>query len=128
MQQFRVLRLVGATGTIRTATFEDRNHIVVPVVALREAVIYPFCASGPELVPRDALALAPSGWDGRPCLVDHPQANGEMLSANSPTVLETRAFGRIFHTALDPQTRLLMEAYLDPAQAARVGPDAGPIL
>lgn len=111
---------------IRSATFEDRPHIVVPVVALLgDAVIRPLGSEGPEFVPADELAAAPAGWNNRPVLPDHP--NGGRSSANEPRTLESFAFGALFHTRFE-DGKLKTEAWLDPAKAEKVGPQALDVL
>lgn len=122
----RSIRLVGATGAvIRTAQFDGREHLVVPVVALMEAVIHPVNAPHPEFVPAELLARAPSGWNGRPLVVDHPFVGGVAVSANSPGILETMSFGMLFNTASPAKVletkRLTAEAWIDLARAEKVG-------
>lgn len=123
---FRSIRLVGAAGAeIRTAMFEEREHIVVPVVALiGDEVIFATNASGPELVPSPVIAASFFEWNGRPIVGDHPKNDaGTPVSANDPDVHERQAFGRIAAPRYE-KGRLLMEAWLDPRKAAKVGPDA----
>lgn len=122
----RSIRLIGATGAvIRTAQFDGRDHLVVPVVALMEAVIHPVNAPAPELVPVDVLAKAPGGWNGRPLVTDHPFINGIAVSANSPEILESMAFGMLFNTASPARVletkRLTSEAWIDLARVDKVG-------
>lgn len=119
----RSLRLLGATGAIRTTSFHGRPHVVVPVVALVEGVIYPVNADSPELVLASEFSTAPQGWNGRPIVAGHPAESGTQVSANSPAVLEARSFGTIFNTRVDGK-RLLMDAWLDVERAKAVGRDA----
>jgi hypothetical protein len=114
----RHLHLLGATGQIRGASFENRDHLVVPVVALCEGVIHAINADAPEFVPISCLSVAES-WNGRPIVKGHPTRNGEQISANEPAVLET-AIGTVFNARIDGK-RLLMDAYIDPLKAERVG-------
>jgi hypothetical protein len=116
----RYLHLISATGQIRTATFEDREHIVVPVVALVEGVIHAVNADNPELVLAEEFGRSPLGWNGRPVMPDHPEAFGIRVSANSPKVLEKQRFGQVFNTKVEGK-RLLMEAWLDPSRAEAIG-------
>jgi hypothetical protein len=116
----RHLHLMAATGTIRTAMFEEREHVVVPVVALVEGVMHAVNSPTPELVLAEEFSRVPEGWNGRPVLPDHPALGGMRTSANDPQILETQAFGRVFHTRADSR-RLMMEAWLDPARAEKVG-------
>jgi len=116
----RQVHLMGATGTIRTATYESREHMVVPVVALMEGVIHAINADTPEYVPLTCLAVAPQGWNGRPVVLGHPVKNGHQISANSPEVLEAQGFGRIFNARLEGK-KLMLEAWIDPTKAEAVG-------
>jgi len=133
-RQFRGLRLRGAvdTAAIRTATFEDREHVVVPVVALVEGVIWPVNAETPELVLAEALAKAPLGWNGEPVVPDHPAIENQRVSANRPDLLERYAFGRLFNASQPEEVlrtkKLTMEAWLDPVKAAKVGPLAESVI
>lgn len=116
----RHLHILGATGEIRTATHEGREHLVVPVVALMQGVIHAVNAETPEFVPISSLQSAPQGWNGRPVVLGHPTVNGRQISANSPTVLESQAFGKVFNARVD-DLRLLMDAWIDVEKAERIG-------
>jgi hypothetical protein len=105
---------------LRTAMFEEREHVVVPVIALLgDVVVRPLGSSGPEFVPAEELAIAPGGWNGRPVVPDHPSSG----SANEPRTLEAQAFGRLFGSRFE-DGKLKTEAWLDPMRAAKVGSDA----
>lgn len=120
--QIRRLNLIGAVGKIRTATFSEREHLVVPVVALVEGVIHAVNAESPELVRADKIAVAPGGWNGRPVFVDHPEAGGDKVSGNSPEILES-AIGLIFNTSTSVEIieskRLKLEAWIDLEKAKK---------
>lgn len=118
----RNLHVLGATGQIRTATHEGREHLVVPVIALMQGVIHAINAETPELVPLEALTCAPQGWNGRPVVLGHPAVNGRQISANSPKVLEDQAFGTIFGAHVNGK-KLVMEAWIDVGKAMRIGAD-----
>lgn len=121
----RTLRLRGAVGKVRTETFMGAEHLVVPVVALVEGVIWAVNAETPELVLAEELAIAPAGWNGRPCFVDHPEDDGaNKISGNNPVALETLAFGTLFNAisaqeVLDTK-RLKYEAWLNKEKAPLV--------
>lgn len=100
------------SGVLKSATFEGREHLVVPVVALVEGVIHPVNSTAPELVLAEEFAKVPDGWNGEPVLWDHPQLNGRRVPANEPIVLERMAFGRLFHTKIR-NNKLATEAWLD---------------
>jgi hypothetical protein len=117
--------LVGATGAVlRTAMFEDRPHLVVPVVALiGDSVVWAVNSAGPELVPADEVEVSVPEWCGRPVVGDHPRVNGSYVSANPPEVAERVAFGRIANPRYENR-RLLLEAWLDRERARQVGAEA----
>lgn len=124
----KVIRLRAAiSGELRTAVFEGRDHVVVPVVALVEGVIHASNSEDPELVLSEEFGKAPQGWNGRPVVGDHPSLSGTRVSANEPEVLESKAFGRVFHAQVRG-TKLMMEAWLDPAMAKKVGPEAEDVI
>src|ERR1041385_2489586 len=93
--QVRYVHLAEATGAVRTEMFEDREHLVVPVVALMEGVIHAVNAATPEFVPGPLLASAPYGWNGRPLVLGHPTRDGQQVSANDARILESQGFGFI---------------------------------
>lgn len=112
--------LAGKTGVIRSAQYHGRDHIVVPVVMLMEGVIHAINAPTAEFVPLATLSRAPQGWDGRPVVLGHPVLNGRQISANDPSVLEAKKFGRVFKTRIEGK-KLLCEAWLDPQKIEKMG-------
>lgn len=116
----RYLVLRGAVGEIRTATFEDRDHVVMPVVALVEGVIWPSNAPAPELVLAEKFSVAPQGWNGRAVFCSHPKIEGQSVSGNSPEVLAS-SVGLVFNTQANDK-RLKMEAWVDKSRAEKCDP------
>lgn len=119
----RVLRhvhLAAQPVSVRTARFEGRDRVVVPIVALAEGVIQALGSDGPELVLASEFSIAPGGWNGRPVMNDHPMAGGEPISANEPALLESASYGQIFNTQVVGK-KLAMEEWLDPVKAAALG-------
>jgi len=116
----RHVNLAAATGPVRYGTYQNRQHLVVPVVALQVGVIHAANADKPELVTEECLSTCPQSWDGRPVVLGHPTRDGGQISANAPSVLEEKSIGSIFNTRLKGP-RLLMDAWIDPAKAERVG-------
>lgn len=125
--EVRNVHLVGAAGKVRTAKHDGRDHLVVPIVALMEGVIWPVNAETPELVRAAELSAAPQTWNGRPVVANHPFNGRTQVSANTPEVLASRAFGTIFNAEYK-DGKLLMDLYLDPEKAKVVGDDALAIL
>lgn len=125
MKEFRFVNLLGATGTVRRETYDGREYLVVPVVALVEGVIRAMNSKSPELVRASKFTLAPSAWDGRPLFAGHPVENGKPISGNAHRVLE-RSFGHMQNTKADAK-RLLSEAWID-IEKAKARPDSNRVL
>jgi hypothetical protein len=119
----RHVLLKGTTGKVRMETFKGREHFVVPVVGLKEGVVWPVNSGEPEYVTRQAMAKAPDGWNGRPVFVDHPPEDGEQLSSNTPRLLERLQFGYLFNSKFN-EDQIEFEAWLDPLLAQDVGEEA----
>jgi len=116
----RHLHLRGALGAVKTAMLGGKEHLVVPVIALMDGVIHAVNASSPERVTAKTLAKAASSWNGRPLVLGHPTRNGRQCSANDPEIEASHRFGTIFNSRMQG-SRLLMDAYVDPDLALRVG-------
>lgn len=126
MTTSRYVRLAATAdvASLRTATYNDRPHLVVPIVALvGDAVVRPVNSTTPEFVPAEELAVAPQGWNGRPVVPDHPSDDsGIPVTANEPTTLEHVRFGELFHTKYEDR-KLKTEAYIDINRALALGGD-----
>ena len=110
-------------ATLYVAKMQERDHLVVPVVALVEGVLYGQNSSGPELALAEVFGAHLEGWNGRPVVMNHPQLpNGDFVSANSPSIQDEWAFGQIFNSRLE-DNKLKVEAWIDTARAAELGGD-----
>jgi hypothetical protein len=128
MSGHQVLRTSAAsavTADSRVETFNGREYLVVPVVALVEGVVQGANSPQPEFVPLEAMAKAPMGWNGRPLVMNHPTTLDDRdqlqyVSANSPEILEGWAFGHVF-SAKTADRKLKVEAWIDIARAEELG-------
>jgi hypothetical protein len=113
---------VNASGyTPRYETFEGREHLVVPVVALVEGVVHAMNATEPEFVAAAQFTKQPAGWNGRPIFEGHPMREGAPVSGNIPEVLAKQRVGLVFN-AKSKSGKLMMEAWLDTARCASIAP------
>lgn len=96
----------------RREQFNGREHLVIPIIALVEGVLTSGNSSRPELALSEEFGKSPSGWDGRPVVVNHPEMHGQHVSANSPKVLESEQIGQLFNTVLVDK-KLKTEAWID---------------
>lgn len=108
-------------GSLRTNTLYGKDQLIVPVVALVEGVLQAMNAATPELALAKEFGKFPAGWDGRPVVMNHPIIDKNPVSANSPTVLETFAFGTLFNTSISDDGKLVTEAWIDLERVAALG-------
>jgi hypothetical protein len=108
------------SAEIRTESYLGRDWLVVPVVALVEGVLQGLNAPEPELALSEEFGRVPEGWNGRPIVMNHPVLNGSPVSANSPAVLESYAFGQIFNARVE-DAKLKVDAFLDLSRVEALG-------
>jgi hypothetical protein len=120
MRNFLGIRAQATGGTFRTEKLLGREYLVVPVTALVEGVIQGITADEPELALAEEFGKFPQGWNGRPCVMDHPEVIVDnqifKVSANSPAILEKYQFGFLFNSQLSDK-KLITEAWIDVERA-----------
>lgn len=94
---------------IRKETYQNESYLVVPVVMMVEGVHAG--SQGPLLHTISDLGKFPGSWNGIPIVVDHPEIDGNSISANSPDILDSVMVGRVFNTHVDGD-KLAAEAWL----------------
>lgn len=104
----------GETEGIRHVIYENRDHLVVPVVMIVEGVLEG--SDGPALLHTSEFSKYPESWNGRPVCVRHP-ATG---SAAQPDVMERVVLGSLFNTTV-VNGKLKSEAWIDVEKAERLG-------
>ncbi len=102
------------TGAIRTHMHDGREMMIIPVVAIVEGVL------NGALVPNEEIEKFVTAWEGVPVPVHHPQINGQHVSSNIPTVLESRVIGR-FHNVKAEGGKLKGELWIDVNKATEKG-------
>lgn len=117
----RTLHLLGAMGTVRRETLNDRSYLVVPIVALMEGVIHAVNASTPEFVPGEVLARAAASWIGKPVTLGHPAKDGRQCSASDASIRKASGIGVIMKSEYKDR-RLLQEAWIDEEKAKILHP------
>lgn len=102
----------GQTGKVRTETFKGQEHVVIPITALVEGVMQAENAPHPELVEEEIFSRTFESWNGRPTMINHPRKNGQLVSANSPDILENEQVGTVFNAEVK-DGKLVLEAWID---------------
>jgi len=118
-----VCNVVGTS--VRTETWEGRDWLVAPVVALTSGI------RNGELVSADEVLSHPQAWNGRPVVVYHPQDNGRHVSANDPALLEKQQIGQLFNVTAEQvgdQAKLKGELWIDISKARQIGQDGREVL
>lgn len=116
---------------LRIASLNGISYLVVPCVSkLGDNVEWPINAPYPELIPAEVLAFAAHMRNNRPVVMGHPHDEaGEYVSANTPEILASYAFGHVFNARFDAESnKMLCDLWLDPARAQAVGPDAESVI
>ena len=101
-------------GSTRSEQLDGREHLVVPVVALVEGV------HNNALHTAEELARFPAGWSGRPFVVNHPERDGQPVSASDPQIEQTQTIGRLFNARFE-DGKLKAEAWVDVNKATALG-------
>lgn len=110
---------------IRRETWRGVEHVVVPIVALVEGVIQCQTCPAPELALASEFAKVLDTWNGLPVTMRHPvNARGEPVAASSPKILEAYQIGQTFGAELLEDTKLRVEAWLNPDLIEAVGDEA----
>lgn len=107
------------TGSLRVETHGGRDHLVAPVVAVREMVL-----KG-EFLPASEIQASAPAWNGRVLPIGHPTTDdGEFMSANAPEVHDTRVVGKFFGAEV-PDTELTGEIWVDIERSRRLYDETG---
>lgn len=96
-------------GRVRREVLEGRQHLVVPVGMLGEAVISG--SKGAYFYPKEENAKEPEKWNGMPVVVYHPKIDGRHISARDPAVYNSRKVGVLMNAS--HTDKLMAEAWLD---------------
>jgi hypothetical protein len=95
---------------VKHEVFEGKDYLVIPVVMMVEGVHSG--SHGPILHTAEELGKFPASWDGIPVTLNHPNVDGQYVSANSPEILKDWAIGTIFNTHMEGKM-LHAEAWID---------------
>jgi len=116
-QQYKVLTT--NNYVIRTETHQGRKHLVVPVVMMVEGVHNG--SAGPLLHTQDELGKFPAAWNGIPVVIGHPEENGQLISANSPKVIDQSVIGRVYNSKME-NAKLKGEVWADVEKLKQTSP------
>ena len=104
------LKVNNTAYTIRTERLNSVEHLVVPVIMIREGV---HSGSAGAIYHRATeLARCTEAWNGVPVTIGHPRDTEGYVSANAPSVLESWAVGRVFNTHMQGD-KLAAEAWVE---------------
>ena len=96
--------------SIRTEKLQGKDNIVIPVIMMIEGV---HCGSaGPVLHTATELKKVVDAWNGIPVIINHPQINGQNVSANIPKIIDKEVVGKIFNARIS-DLKLKAEAWIE---------------
>lgn len=98
---------VDTTMQTRRETFEDVEHLVVPVIAAKEMVMNGY------FYPAEEFSDWVETWNGVPVPISHPQVNGVAISAKSPRIQELNSVGWFFNAEFTKDKKLKGEIWLN---------------
>jgi hypothetical protein len=116
---FNIYKLQANNYRIRTETLQGRKHKVIPVVMMVEGVLNG--SHGPLLHLREEFGRFAESWNGIPISIQHPEEEGQPISANEPNIIESQTVGRIYNASID-SNRLCAEAWIDENNIRRISP------
>lgn len=100
--------------------YNGEEYLVVPVTMMVEGVHSG--SRGALLHTIEELGKFPEAWNGIPVVLDHPQRDGNAVSANDPEILELCGVGNVYSTHING-SRLKAEAWLHPERLAKIAPN-----
>ncbi len=112
-----------AVGAIREETLNDKDFLVIPVIALVEGVIQSSGSDQPELITSREIAAPIEAWNGCPVTLGHPEQNGHLTPIGEPNLVENFQIGTIFNAELKDD-KLHVEAWLDLEKIEELGEEA----
>ena len=116
----QTLQLVANNYTVREETLDGTPHLVFPVVMMVEGVHDG--SQGAVLHQESELSQTVEAWNGIPVTISHPMDGEVHISANSPSVLDESAVGRIFNTIYSGGLRA--EAWINVEKIIEKSPEA----
>lgn len=95
----------------RREKLEGRDHLVVPAVILKEAVLNG--SEGPIFYPDEENSKDPSVWDAMPIVIDHPEDDdGVPTSARTKEIFDFSKVGVLLNTEYDDE-KVRTECWFD---------------
>jgi len=107
LSQSFIVSNVDTEVKIKRETFDDVEHLVVPVIAAKEMVMNGL------FYPAEEFKDWVSTWNGVPVPVRHPQVNGLHVSAKSPRIHEQNNIGWFYNVEFTQDNKLKGEIWLN---------------
>jgi hypothetical protein len=111
---FNSVSLIAAASRVMVG---NEEHMVVPVIAIREGVLNNIFYSA------DVIKANAAEWNGVPLPVSHPKdKDGNFITANSPEVEAEHNVGRLFNVNFDDRSKALKaDLYIHIEKATKLG-------
>lgn len=121
MKDYKIVANTQVDYDTRVETYNNQEYLVIPVVMMQEGV---HSGSGGALLhTASELGKFTAAWNGIPIVVNHPQEDGQYISANAPHVLDKEKVGRVFNVHMD-EMKLKGEAWIEPNKLSYISAEA----
>ncbi len=104
----------------RTEELNGESYTVYPVIMLTVGVHSG--SGGPTLYTEEELQNFSQTWNGVPVTLQHPESNGNPVSANSPEIYESQVLGTVFNVQYS-DGKLKAEIWLNNNDLETLDPD-----
>lgn len=104
---------------LQTLTLHGREYIIAPVTMLVPGVLPG--SDGPLYYPPEEVSVNVDTWNGIPIVLNHPQIDGQFVSARDPDILSQYGIGHIYRAVFNK--KLTAKAYLDKERLQSLAPD-----
>lgn len=100
-------------------TLEGRNYFVIPTVGIREGVWAG--NQGPIFYSSREIGKAPSNWDHKPAVVQHPKKKGKAFTAADKEMIDKYRTGILLSSAL-VNNKLVFKTWIDEERIKTLSP------
>lgn len=116
--------LLNELGSIRHESRQGGDYLVAPVTPMKAMNL------DKGYVPEDEVRKSQKAWNGTPVTLNHPRNDhGDLVSANSPDIMEKTRVGTLFNVNSPDQGESLEgEVWIDTAKAKAIGGGAEQIV
>ena len=104
----------------RKAIVDGVEYVIAPVIAIVEGVHHG--STGREFYSADELSKNVEAWNGMPLTIDHPERDGQRVSASDPEIAEKFLVGKFYNVVYEGG-KLKGEIWVEVDRIKRLSPE-----